>query len=53
MLDNGEIETDNESNCDSMATLEEDDVEEYATRGELLVEMRALSVQAKEDDKVQ
>ena len=53
MLDNGENEMDNESNCDSMATLEEDDVEEYATRGELLVERRALSVQAKENDKVQ
>ena len=36
-----------------MPSLEDVDDEEYATQGELLVEMRALSVQTKEDDKVQ
>ena len=51
--DNGEIETDNESDCDSMPSLEDVDVEEYAVQGELMVVRRALSVQAKEDDELQ
>ena len=53
MRDNGEIETDNESDCDSMPSLEDVDDEEYAIQGELMVARRALSVQAKEDDEVQ
>ena len=53
MRDNGEIETRNESDCDSMPSLEDTDDEEYAVQGELMVAMRALSVQAKEDDKMQ
>ena len=53
MRDNGEIETDNESDCDSMPSLEDADDEEYAVQGELMVARRALSVQAKEDDKMQ
>ena len=53
MRDNGEIETNNESDYDYMPSLEDADDEEYAVQGELLVVRRALSVQAKEDDKVQ
>ena len=53
MRDNGEIETDNELNCDSIASLKDDDDEEYVVQGELLVARRALSGQAKEDDEVQ
>ena len=53
MGDNGEIETDNESVCDSMPSLEDADDEEYAAQGELLVARRDLSVQAKEEDEVQ
>ena len=53
MRDNGEIETDNESDCDSMPSLEDADGEEYSVQGELLVARRALSVQDKEDDEVQ
>ena len=44
---------DNESNCDSMSSLNDVDHEEYVAQGELLVARRALSVQAKEDDEVQ
>ena len=53
MRDNGEIETNNESDCDSMPSLEDADDEEYAVQGELMVARRALSVQAKEDDEMQ
>ena len=53
MQDNGEIETDNELNCDSMPSLEDVNDEEYVVQGELLVARRALSVQAKKDDEVQ
>ena len=49
----GEIETDHESVCDSMSSLEDSDDEEYAGQGELLVARRDLSVQAKENDEVQ
>ena len=50
--DNGEIETDDESESDSMPPLEDVDDEEYAVQGELLVARRALSVQVKENDEV-
>ena len=53
MRDNGEIETDNESDCDSMPSLEDVDDEEYDAQEELLVARRALIVQAKEDVEVQ
>ena len=53
MRDNGEIETNNESDRDSMPSLEDADDEEYAVQGELMVARRALSVQAKEDDEMQ
>ena len=53
MRDNGEIETDNESNSDSMPSLEDAGDEEYAVQGELMVARRALSVQAKEDNEMQ
>ena len=53
MQNNGEIETDHESDCDSMSSLEDVDDEEYAAQGELLVARRTLSVQAKEEDEVQ
>ena len=53
MRDNGEIETDNESDRDSMPSLEDADDVEYAVQGELMVARRALSVQAKEDDEMQ
>ena len=53
MRDNGEIKTDNESDYDSMPSLEDADDEEYAVQGELMVARRALSVQAKEDDEMQ
>ena len=47
MRNNGEIETDNESDCDSMPSLEDADDEEYVVQGELIVDRRALSVQAR------
>ena len=53
MRDNGEIETDNELDCDSMPSLEDADDEEYVVQGELMEARRSLSVQVKEDDKVQ
>ena len=53
MRDNGEIETDNELDYDSMPSLEDADDEEYAAQGELLAARRALIVQAKEDEEVQ
>ena len=53
MRENCEIETDNESDCDSMSSLEDADNEEYTAQGLLLVEMRALSVQIKGDDEVE
>ena len=53
MRDNGEIETDNEPDCDSMPSLEDVDDEECVVQGELMVARRALSVQSKEDDEMQ
>ena len=44
---------DHESDCDSRPSLEDADYEEYAAQKELLVARRALSVQAKEEDKAQ
>ena len=51
--DNGEIETDDESETNSMPPLEDVDDEEFAIQGELLVVRRAPSVQVKENDEVQ
>ena len=53
MQDNGEIKTDNESDYDSMPSLEDADDEEYVVQGKLMVARTALSVQAKEDDEMQ
>ena len=53
MRDNGEIETDGDSDNDSMPSLEDADDEEYAVQGDLLVARRALSVQAREDEEEQ
>ena len=54
MWDNGEIITDSEdSNTEPMLLLEGADDEEYAAQGEFLVARRALSVQVREDEKVQ
>ena len=50
MGDNGEIEIDHESDCDSRPSLEDADDEEYTAHEELLVARRDLSVQAKEED---
>ena len=50
--DNCEIERDNESDCDSMPSLEDADDEEYFVQGELMVARRALRMQAKGDDDV-
>ncbi|GKV00606.1 hypothetical protein SLEP1_g13273 [Rubroshorea leprosula] len=54
LREDGEIETNGESNDESMPQLEDaDDGMEYAVDGELLVTRHALNVQAKEDDEVQ
>ena len=53
MRDNGEIEMNNKSYCDSMPSLEDVDDKEYAVQGELMVARRALSVQAKGVDEEQ
>ncbi|GKV06999.1 hypothetical protein SLEP1_g18811 [Rubroshorea leprosula] len=54
LREDGEIETEGESDDGSMPPLEDaDDGMEYAVDGELLVTRRALNVQAKEDDEVQ
>ena len=52
MRNNGEIEMNNESDCDYMSSLEDAGDEEDDVQGDLLVARRALSVQAKEDDEV-
>ena len=44
MRDNGEIETDNELDCDSMPSLEDANDEEYVVQGKMMVARRALSV---------
>ncbi|RVW73840.1 hypothetical protein CK203_056640 [Vitis vinifera] len=53
LRDNGEIESNDEDDTESMPPLEGMDDKENAIQGELLVVRRALSMQAKEDDKVQ
>ena len=53
LRDNGEIETDDEDEIESMPPLEDADDEEYAAQGELLVARRALNMQVKEEDEVQ
>ncbi|GKV00637.1 hypothetical protein SLEP1_g13301 [Rubroshorea leprosula] len=54
LKEDGEIETEGESDDDSMPPLEDaNDGMEYAVDGELLVTKRVLNVQAKEDDEVQ
>ena len=53
MQDNGEIEIDNEWDCDSIPSLEDAGDKEHAIQGKLMVARRALSVQAKEDDEMQ
>ncbi|GKV30793.1 hypothetical protein SLEP1_g39569 [Rubroshorea leprosula] len=54
LREDGEIETEGESNDESMPPLEDvNDGVEYAVDGELPVTRRALNVQAKEDDEVQ
>ena len=50
LRDNGEIESDE---IESMPPLEGVDDEEYVVQSELLVARRTLSMQVKEDDKVQ
>ncbi|GKV05420.1 hypothetical protein SLEP1_g17437 [Rubroshorea leprosula] len=53
LREDGEIETDGESDDESMPPLEDAiDGVEYAVDGELLVTRQALNVQAKEDDEV-
>ena len=52
LWDNNEIESDDEDDTESMPPLEDVDDEKYTTQGELLVARRALSMQAKEYDKV-
>ncbi|RVW85494.1 hypothetical protein CK203_044100 [Vitis vinifera] len=51
--DNDESESDDEDDIESMLPLEDVDDEAYVIQGELLVARRTLSMQAKEDDKVQ
>ena len=53
LRDNGKIESDDEDDTKSMPPLEIVDDEEYTAQGELLVTRKALSMQVKEDDKVQ
>ena len=52
LRDDSEIEFDDKDDTESMPPLEDVDDEKYTTQGELLVVRRALSMQAKEDDKV-
>ena len=52
LRDNGEIESNDEDDIESMPPLEGVDDKEYDIQGELLVLMRTLSMQAKEDYKV-
>ncbi|KAK0572561.1 hypothetical protein LWI29_033492 [Acer saccharum] len=53
LKDDGDIESEGESNEESMPPLEDARNVEYPVGGELLVARRALSAQAKEDDEVQ
>ena len=51
LRDNGEIETEHEDDNESMPPLEDVDDVEYAVHGDLLVARRALSTQAKAEDR--
>ena len=53
LRDDGEIESEDEDDIDSMPSVEDTDDEEYAAQGDLVVARRALNVQIKEDDEVQ
>ena len=53
LRDNDEIESNGKDDTKSMPPFEGVDDKEYVFQGELLVVMRALSMQAKEDYKVQ
>ena len=53
LKDDGEIETEGESDNESMPPLEDASDIEYPVDGELLVTRRALSVQIKEDEEIQ
>ena len=53
MLENGEYETDSESDHDSMPSLEDDDDEQCVEFRELMVATRALNVQVSEGEEAQ
>ena len=53
LRDNGEIETEDQDDTDSMPSLEDINYEEYVVQGDLLVARRALNMQIKKDDEVQ
>ncbi|KAK1581185.1 hypothetical protein Q3G72_003854 [Acer saccharum] len=53
LKDDGDIDSEDESDDESMPPLEDASDFEYSVGGELLVSRRALSAQAKEDDEVQ
>ena len=53
LKENGDVETDGESDNDSMPPLEDASDIEYPFDGELLVARRALNVQVKEDEELQ
>ena len=52
LKDDGDVETEDESDNDSMPPLEDESGIEYPVDGKLLVARRALSVQAKMDDQI-
>ena len=52
LKDDGDIETENESDNESVPPLENDSGVEYPVDGKLLVARRAFSVQVKVDEKV-
>ena len=53
LWDDGEIKTEDEDNTNFMPPLEDADKEEYPAQWDLLVARRALSAQAKDEEKVQ
>ena len=53
LREDNEIDSDDKDDTESMPPLEDVDGEEYVDQVEMLVVMRALSVQVKEDDEVQ
>ena len=53
LRDNGEIESNDKNDTRSMPPLEDMDDKGYVAQGELQVARKALSMQVKEDDKVQ